>query len=61
MATTEQVKEVERLLEIIKIDDEKISDWFTKADVDTWDEMKFDTIQKCIDFLNKKIAPMEAK
>ena len=61
MATPEQVKEVERLLEIIKIDDEKISDWFTKADVETWDEMKFDTIQKCIDFLKKKIAPMEAK
>ena len=61
MATQEQVKEVERLLEIIKIDDEKISDWFTKADVETWDEMKFDTIQKCIDFLKKKIAPMEAK
>ena len=61
MATPLQVQEVTRLLEIIKIEDEKISDWFTKADVETWDEMKFETIQKCIDFLKTKIATVERK
>jgi len=55
MATKEQVERVKKLIEIVKVDDETITKWFTKADVDTWKEMNSDTIQKCIDFLEKKV------
>lgn len=55
MSTKEQVAEVIRLLDVVKVDDETVSDWFTRADVDAWEEMSGERIQKCIDFLKKKI------
>lgn len=55
MSTKEQVAEVVRLLDVVKVDDETVSDWFTRADVDSWEEMSGERIQKCIDFLKKKI------
>ena len=61
MATKEQVAEVTHLLDVVKLDDTVISDWFTKADVETWDEMQGDKIQKCIDFIKKKIQSTEVK
>jgi hypothetical protein len=61
MATKEQVAEVTHLLDVVKVDDTVISDWFTKADVETWDEMQGDKIQKCIDFIKKKIQTTEVK
>lgn len=59
MATKEQVMEVVHLLDVVKVDDETVSDWFTRSDVDSWDEMSGERIQKCIDFLKKKISPLE--
>lgn len=61
MATKKQVAEVTHLLDVVKLDDTVISDWFTKADVETWDEMQGDKIQKCIDFIKKKIQTTEVK
>jgi len=55
MSSKEQVAEVIRLLDVVKVDDETVSDWFTRADVDAWEEMPGERIQKCIDFLKKKI------
>lgn len=55
MSSKEQVAEVIRLLGVVKVDDETVSDWFTRADVDAWEEMSGERIQKCIDFLKKKI------
>jgi hypothetical protein len=59
MATPEQVGEVERLLTVVKVDDSSVMAWFTKADVESWDQMTKDQIQKCIDFLKKKISQLE--
>ena len=56
MATKEEVARVKKLIEIVKVDDETITKWFTKADVETWEEMTFETIRKCIEFLEKKIG-----
>jgi hypothetical protein len=56
MASPEQVAEIQHLLEVVKIDPEEVSRWFTKADVDSFDEMTSDTIQKCITFVSKKIS-----
>ena len=58
MATAEQVATITKLVDIVKVEDEVISKWFSKADVDKWDEMSSDQITKCIDFLNKKIASL---
>lgn len=56
MASPEQVAEIQHLLEVVKIEPEEVSKWFTKADVDSFDEMTSDTIQKCITFVSKKIS-----
>lgn len=59
MATSEQVKEIHSLLETVRIDEATTTSWLTKADVEDWSEMTTDTIQKCIEFLKKKLEPMK--
>lgn len=56
MASQDQVKELNRLLGIVKIDEETITKWLEKADCSEFSEMTSETIQKCVDFLKKKIS-----
>ena len=58
MATPEQVATITKLVEIVKVEDEVLTKWFAKADVDEWSEMSGEQITKCIEFLNKKIASL---
>lgn len=55
MATAEQVTKITRLVEIVKIEDEVLNKWFAKADVDSFAEMTGEQIQKCIEYVEKKI------
>lgn len=55
LATIQQIEKIKYLLEIIKVEDEIINKWFTKADVEDWSEMNSETIQKCTDFLENKL------
>lgn len=57
MATKEQVSKVKSLLEVVKVNEEDINKWFTKADVESFDEMKSDDIDKVIAYLEKKLQP----
>ena len=50
-----QVKEVLRLIELIKVPEETYQKWLDKAGSEKWQEMPKDAIQKCIDFLTSKI------
>jgi hypothetical protein len=61
MATAEQVAEITRLLEVVKVNDEDVTKLWTKHDVDGWDELTSEAIQKYIDTLKKKIAPVTTK
>lgn len=56
LATAEQVMEVKRLLSIVKVDESWEADCLSKADVDTWEELTAEKIQKAIDFLSKKLT-----
>lgn len=55
LATPDQVNEITHLLENVKIDEETISKWFKKAEVDNFAEMTMDQVQGCIDFVTKKL------
>jgi hypothetical protein len=55
LATHEQVAKVKELLGIVKVEESFETDCLTKADVDNWEEMTSDKIQKAIDFLTKKL------
>lgn len=55
LATPEQIKEIERLVELLKVSEETTQKWLDKANSDTWSDMQKDSIQKCIDFMKSKI------
>lgn len=55
LATNEQVKEILRLIELIKVPEETWGKWLDKGNSETWGEMPKEAIQKCIDFLQSKI------
>lgn len=59
LATSEQVKEILRLIDLIKIPEETWQKWLDKATSDKWEEMPKDAIQKCIDHLKSKISGEE--
>ncbi len=55
LANESQVKEIVRLIELIKFPEETYHKWLEKAGSETWEEMPKEDIQKCIDFLQSKI------
>lgn len=55
-ASEDQVTRLGVLLDTVQVDDGTKTKWLDKAGVDTWAEMDSDTIQSCIDFLQKKVA-----
>lgn len=58
LATDEQTKELAGLISVVNIDREEIQKWLDKADCDEFAEMTSDQIQKCIDFVKKKLQPI---
>lgn len=55
LADEEQVKEVVRLIDLIKVPEETYRKWLDKASSEKWEEMPKEAIQKCIDHLKSKI------
>jgi hypothetical protein len=55
LATTTQIEELNRLIELMKVPQEVWQKWLDKANSDTWDEMPSEIIQKCIDLLKQKV------
>lgn len=56
MATAEQVAELQRLIEIVKLPEGTTEKWLTKAKAESWDELTQETIQKCIDHLKTVVT-----
>lgn len=56
IASPEEVAEIGRLLEIVKMSEDEITKWFNKAGVENWKEMTREQITKCIAHLKGKIA-----
>jgi len=56
MALPEQIAEVKKLLEIVKIDEVTIQKGFTKANVESWEEMTQEQIAAWQKFLKGKLA-----
>jgi len=55
LATKEQVSEIERLVGLLKIDEDTTTKWMTKAQADSWEEFTGEAIQKCIVHCEKLI------
>lgn len=55
LATPDQIKEIVRLIDLLKVPEETFQKWLDKASSETWGDMQKDSIQKCIDHLALKI------
>lgn len=55
LATSEQIQEINRLIELIKVPVETIDKWLSKSDSTCFEEMPSETINKCIIHLKKHI------
>jgi hypothetical protein len=60
LASADQVAELKRLVELLKVPVETTDKWLDKAQAETWSEMSGEAISKCIDHLNKTLAGKEA-
>jgi RecA/RadA recombinase len=54
LATPEQVIELKRLIELLKVSEETTQKWLDKANAETFDEMQSKQIDTCIQFLQSK-------
>lgn len=59
LATKSQVTEIFRLINLLKTSQEVWQKWLDKGASETFDEMKHDDIQKCINYLKNKIEGAE--
>ena len=55
LATNDQIKEIKRLIDLLKVPEEIFQKWLDKASSESWEDMQKDSIQKCIDRLTSKI------
>lgn len=54
LASPEQVAEIKDLINAYKVDSTLVQKWLDKAKSETFEEMKGENIQKCIDYINSK-------
>ena len=54
-ATKESVDEINRLIELLKVDPALRQKWLTKAKAMSFEDMTEETIQKCITYLNRQV------
>lgn len=54
LADKKQVEKLKHLVELLKIEEEIVEKWKTKANAETFEEMSYDKIQACIDYLESK-------
>jgi hypothetical protein len=55
LASVDQVNEINRLIELLKISDETVQKWKMSAKTETFETMDKEKIQKCIEHLNSKL------
>jgi hypothetical protein len=60
MAGEEQVAEVKRLLDVVRLPEGEVEKWFAKAKAEDWTDFTAEAIDKCISHLKGKIAPTAA-
>lgn len=56
LATTDQVQELKRLVDLLKITNEDVQKWLDKANAESIEEMQVEQVDKCIKFLQSKIT-----
>lgn len=61
MATKQDVAKLNKLIEVVKVDDDTIQKWLHKANADGFDELTKGQITKCINFVEKKLKDLKGE
>lgn len=56
LATAEQVTELKRLIDLLKVPKATSDKWLDKAQAENWEEMPQQSIGKCIDYLKSQVS-----
>lgn len=56
LASKESVNECKRLVDVVRVSEDDLGKWFSKAGVESFEEMDAATIAKITDFLHAKVA-----
>lgn len=56
LASADQVAELKRLIELLKVPQEETDKWLDKAQAMSFDEMPAEAVAKCVKYLNGKIT-----
>lgn len=59
MATGEQVKEMERLLQVVKLPEGTTQKWLAKAKAESWGDFTQEDLGKCLDYLKGVMSGQE--
>jgi hypothetical protein len=60
LATPQQVAEVQALLNVVRLPEGLVEKWFSKANVDQWEDMPAEAIAKCIDYVKSRFPAAAA-
>lgn len=60
LASPEQVKNIKALLELVKLPEGTTEKWFTKANVEVWEDMPADVIAKCLEYVQNRVPTVAA-
>ena len=56
LASPEQVAEIERLIEAVRVPDALLDKWKAAAGASEWEDFEADKLEKCIAELKKRIS-----
>jgi len=54
LASQQQVAEIQQLLNVVRLPEGLVDKWFSKANVETWEDMPGELIAKCIDYVKSR-------
>jgi AAA domain len=60
LANQDQIREIVRLIDLIKVPEETYIKWLDKYNAENWEELPKDAAQGCLDYLNKQITGVAA-
>jgi hypothetical protein len=55
LATPDQVREIKELLHVVRLPEGLVDKWLSKAQVDTFEDMPAETLNKCIDYVKNRL------
>jgi hypothetical protein len=60
LATVAQIAEMKHLLEVVRLPEDQVEKWWTKARVDCWEDMTAEVMDKCLAYVKQRLPSTTA-